>query len=469
MATDELFTAAQLFDRLWLESAALRRELGAIDRIVTMNGLMTGQAPDAAARAERDIDQAMIVLGELEVEARGIGWALVGSADAYGFIERFIGEMGLAIAGKGSAFLGAAAAVAALTSPLTVIGAYLTIRGLVDAHLFDSGAIAPDTGSHQYNELLTNPLVVNAVRMAAMSLDDAMVSAAGVPYPVAQLLGDNGLGITGLAFASAALMGAGASVGLFTETPVRLVGQHPVAVSAPPAGFSERLSRIPSGADGSQVVVEKYTMAQGPDRYAVYVSGTATFSPQAGTEPFDMTSNMANTAGPGGGSYESVVQAMRAAGADESSPVQLVGYSQGGATVARVAESGGFNVVAVTSFGGPTGQIPIPENLPTVLVEHTDDIVPALGGRQANHQALIVERNVFAGREIPSEFAVPAHHLQYYQDTARLMDAATSDQITTAAAGLDEFGTGATSVTSTAYIFERVGAQPADGARSGAR
>lgn len=82
VATDELFTAAQLLHRLALESAALRLELGSIDRLVSMNWLMTGRAPAEAARAEHDIDQAKIVLGEMEVESRGIGWALSSAAES---------------------------------------------------------------------------------------------------------------------------------------------------------------------------------------------------------------------------------------------------------------------------------------------------------------------------------------------------------------------------------------------------
>lgn len=456
VATDELFTAAQLLHRLALESAALRLELGSIDRLVSMNWLMTGRAPAEAARAEHDIDQAKIVLGEMEVESRGIGWALSSAAESYGFMERFIGGVGMQLAGDGAALAGTVASAAALTSPLLAMGARIAMRGLVYGHLFEGDPAAASRGSHESNELLTNPLTVGAVRAAAMSMDDAMMTASGVPYPVAQLLGDGGLGVAGLAFASTTLMGAGASVGLFTETPVRAVAEQPRAISAPPAGFADRLARVPLAGDGPQVVVERYTMPQGPDQYAVYVTGTVTFSPEATTEPWDMTSNVANAAGPGGGSYDSVVQAMRSAGVDDSSPVQLVGYSQGGGTAARIAASGGFNVVGLTSFGGPTGQIPIPESIPTVLVEHTDDIVPALGGMQANQQALIVERNVFAGREIPTEYAVPAHHLEYYEETARLMDAATSEQVTGAAARLGAFGVGATSMTSTAYTFERV-------------
>lgn len=466
VATDELFAAAQLLHRLALESAALRLELGSIDRLISMNGLMAGHAPADAARAEFDIDQAKIVMGEIEASSRGIGWALSSAAEAYGFIERFIGELGVQLAGDGAALAGTVMSAAGIVSPVVVAGAHMGLRGLVDAHVFEGDPAAASHGPHPSNGLLTNPLTTAAVRTAAMSADDAMMTASGVPLPVAQFLGDGGLGLAGVGFASAALMGAGSSVGLLAETQVRQVAAHSQAIAGPPVGFEERLDRVPSG-DGAQVVVERYSMPNGPDEYAVYVAGTVTFSPEATTEPWDMTSNLANAAGYSGGSYNSVVEAMRSAGVDDSSPVQLVGYSQGGGTAARVAASGEFTVVGLTTFGGPTGQIPIPDSIPTVIVEHSDDIVPALGGVQVNQQALIVERDVFAGRDIPTDYAVPAHHIEYYEETARLMDAARSDQITEAAARLDAFGRGATSVTSTAYTFERV--QPGDPGGSGGR
>lgn len=423
-----------------------------------MDGLTVDHAPASAARAEFDIDQAKIVLGEVEVESRGVGWALSNAAEAYGFVERFISGLGTRLAGDGAALAGAAASAAALASPLVVVGARFVGRGLVDSHVFEGDPATASRGPHDHNELLTNPVAAGVVRTAVMSIDDGAMTASGIPYPVARLLGDGGIGVAGLAFGAAALMGAGASIGLLTETPVRQVAEHQRAVTAPPVGFAERLERVPDPITngGSQVVVDRYTMPDGVDRYDVYIAGTVTFSPEATTEPWDLTSNLANAAGPGGGSYDAVVQAMRGAGVDDSSPVQLTGYSQGGGTAARLAASGEFNVIGVTTFGGPTGQVPIPASIPTVIVEHTDDIVPALGGVQLNQQALIVERDVFAGRDIPTEYAVPAHHIEYYEETARLMDAAASEQVTVAAARLDSFAAGATSVTSTAYTFERV-------------
>jgi hypothetical protein len=456
VATDELFAAAQQLHRLAFEAAAIGLELGTAGAPV--EALVAASAPAAAARAGFDIREAMSMLARIESEAHGVGGALSTAAEGYGFIDRFVGALGLQLAGVGAALAGTVLRAAVVASPLAFIVAHQLVRGLVASHVFSGGSAPASPSAHESNGLLTNPLAVGIIRDATMSVDDASLVAGGVPGPLASLLGDAGLGLTGLAFASTAIMGAGSSVGLFTETPVRLVAEHSRAVTGPPAGFEDRLARVPDPAtdNGAQVVVEKYSTPGEPDRFEVYIAGTVTFSPEETTEPWDMTSNMSNAAGDGGGSVASVVEAMRSAGVDDSSPVQLTGYSQGGGTAARIAASGDFNIVGLTTFGGPTGQVPIPADVPTVIVEHSDDMVPALGGVQANQQALIVEREVFAGRDIPTEYAVPAHHMEYYEETARLMDAASSDQVTQAATRLGAFGAGAIRVTSTAYTFERV-------------
>lgn len=470
VATDELFASAQRLHRLALEAASLRLELGGIDRLMSMDSLTIAHAPADAARAEFDIDQAKAVMAELEAACRGIGWALDNAAEGYGFIERFISGFGMQLAGDGAALAGTVLSIGAAAAPMAAAGAQLAGRRVVASGALSRDPASTSSGPHASNAVLTNPAAAGVVRTAAMSADDLLMTASGLPGPVAHFLGDGGIGVAGLAFASTTIMAAGAAVGLFTETPVRPISEQRHAVAGPPGGFAERLSRVPdpAAADGAQVVVEKYTSPGQPDRFEVYVAGTVTFSPEATTEPWDMTSNLSNAAGDGGGSVASVVQAMRMAGVDAASPVQLTGYSQGGGTAARIAASGDFNVVGLATFGGPTGQVPIPPAIPAVIVEHSDDIVPALGGMQLNQHALVVERNVFAGREIPVQDAVPAHHLEYYKETARLMDAASSDQVREAAARLDAFGSGAATVTSTAYRFERV--EPASlSATSGSR
>jgi hypothetical protein len=317
------------------------------------------------------------------------------------------------------------------------------------------GVPAAPAGLTEHNELLNNPATAGWVREATQALGNLALGATGMPSALATALGGTGVGV---AFLASGAMRAGGAMGMLQETPVRLADSRPVPAEGSPTGFAERLGRVPDTdhTGGAQVVIERYESPGQPDRFEVYVAGTVTFSPVADTEPWDMTSNIANAAGFDGGSVASVTAAMREAGITPESPVQFTGYSQGGATAARLAASGEWNTKGLASFGGATGQIRVPEGFPTVIVEHREDIVPALGGVQSNHGAVLVEREVFGGREVPSDVAVPAHHLEYYAETAALMDAERNERLGQAISELDAFAAGATTVTSTAYRFERV-------------
>lgn len=470
VATQELLHRADLMRELALECLHLRARLAGLDRLVTMSRLQAVGAPAEAARAELDIDQAMIVMVELETQARGLQWALGTAADGYAWVERFAGELGRQVAGDLSALAGrmlpglllAAGGSAAVAGVGGLVVASAVAPGglgrLLGRGLAPGVPTAP-SGVAEHNELLNNPVTAGLVRDATQALGNLALGATGMPTQLATALGGTGLGV---AFAAGGVMRTGSALGMFEETPVRVADSRSTRVDAAPAGFAERLDRVPDTEEtgGAQVVIERYESAGEPDRFEVYIAGTVTFSPVADDEPWDMTSNLANAAGFDGGSYASVTAAMQEAGITAESPVQFTGYSQGGGTAARLAASGEWNTQGLATFGGPTGQIRIPEGFPAVIVEHREDIVPALGGAQLNRGAVLVEREIFGGREVPSGVAVPAHHLEYYAETAALMDLDRNDRLTHAIASLDAFGAGASTVTSTAYRFERVPGEP---------
>lgn len=312
------------------------------------------------------------------------------------------------------------------------------------------------------NQLLSDPRVVTLIRNGVMAADDLLVGAMGLPPALTAALGEDGLRLTGVPFAAAALTTAAGTVGLLRETDVKLADTQVVAADVAadaPDGWAERFDRIPeagSGTDGMQVVIERYEMPDGTANYEVYVAGTVTFDPVAADEPWDMTSNIENAQGADAAAVRAVAEAMEAAGIDATTPVQLTGYSQGAAVVARVATLGAFDVAGVVAFGGNTGQIPIPEGIPTVIVEHCDDIVPALGGRQDNEKALIVERQAYGpGNPPPESVAIPAHRRPAYAQTADLMDSSDSDQIAAQTKTFAVFTEGAESMTVTEFRFER--------------
>jgi len=358
--------------------------------------------------------------------------ALVCAAEGYGRAERsaeFLGGLGgvwLGYAvGRVAPFL-ALAAVPALTAGAVgwFLGSLLTGSRL--------GA-APEAAARWLAEnprALTNPLLPAALRVLVSSVDDAASGVSALPFPVSFALGDQGAGLLGVTTSAAGVLAVARPLGLLRETAVtvnRVGGPTP---ARPPTGFGELASRIPAGAAaGAQVRVERYGPA-GSAAWVVYIGGTAEWSPGVTEEPWDLSSNVAAVAEEGAGSYRAVVEAMREAGVQRADPVVQVGHSQGGLVASQVAASGQFNTVMVATFGAPNGQVEVPAGLAAVAVEHSDDIVPALGGIGARAEdRVVVRREVFATEPVPVDPALPAHALTAYRETARLMDASPEPRL----------------------------------------
>jgi hypothetical protein len=184
---------------------------------------------------------------------------------------------------------------------------------------------------------------------------------------------------------------------------------------------------------GPQIRIERYGAVARP-AWVVYVGGTAAWSPVAGKDPWDMTSNVAAVAEQSSGSYRAVVEAMHEAGVSRADPVIGVGHSQGGLLVAQLAASEEFNTVALATFGAPAGQVMIPDAVPVIAAEHSDDLVPALGGAprdttgEGNHH-VVVRREVFADRDPPPGEALPAHRMDRYRETAAMIDASPENRL----------------------------------------
>jgi hypothetical protein len=309
------------------------------------------------------------------------------------------------------------------------------------------------------NEILTNPTTVALLRGAVMSADDFAGGALRMPPELVAALGDEGVGLAGLNTSAALAILLGRGGGLLAETGVSVERLSTRTTAAPAQTISDRALRIldpEREARGEQVRIDRYTVPGQPDRFEVYISGTVDFSIGDGSEPWDMTSNVNGIAGLPPASYRAVVDAMRASGVTSDSPVVLSGYSQGGLVGSLIAASGSFNVQGLVTFGAPAGQIEVPASIPVLSIRHTDDLVPALGGYDVNGHALVVERQLFAGRDIPAEFAIPAHQLDYYRETATLVDAADSAKVRIRLSALSSFGANATSVETTTWHATRI-------------
>ncbi len=439
VVTDELYSTSVQLELLTREAAALRSSISAVDDVVSRSHI--GDASRSALLAETNLDRAAMFLLQAEVQSRFFAWAVSSAADGYTAVELMARRCVGGVTDEVGAAVGSLAPVLA---PAALVG----VAGF---------ALAGDQGR---NQLLSQPVVVAGIRAAVMGADDALLARAGVPRPLAAALGDQGAGVTGVPMAAAALATAGRSVGMLNESPTRVTRAQPLppAGNAAPAGFADRVDRVPEpeALDGAQVVIEKYEMPDGQIRAEVFIAGTVDFDPLAEGEPWDMASNVSNAIGPGGGSYDSVIAAMREAGLTSETPVQLTGYSQGGGTAAQLAAAGEFDVRGLVTFGGPTGQIPIPESVPSVIVEHSDDLVAALGGEQQNEHAVVVSRWATEGTDFAAADLLPGHHLSAYRETSALMDLSADPTLVATSERIREFSAGGVLVSRVAYECDRV-------------
>jgi len=465
VASDALFTDAQALESVRDDLRWAAGALARIDALVAERTLHGADVPASALDAEREIDRARSLLGGLDDRAGALAFVLRASAEAYGradaAAQRVAQDLAASLGYSLGLMIPMVAVVAAPALPPLLAG--LLVGSLVFPGGLKAAGDAVGSWLGSNNRVLTNPVAVALIRTGVMSIDDVVGGAIGVPPGIVRLLGDEGLALAGVASSAGAVTALGPRAGLFAETAVATRARVHRDGGPPPAGLAERLDRIPqrvTTADGEpagqHIRIEKYSAPGRPDRFEVYITGTADFSPQTGADPFDLTSDVGTMAGLPAGAVRAVEQAMRQEGVTATSPVQFTGYSQGGLIAATLGASGDYNTHGVVAIGSPTGQIAVGGDYPAVLLEHTDDLVPALGGNRVSHDAVLVEREAFAGRATPDGVAVPAHDRSEYRHTAQLADAAGSAQLTRAIDRIDGFADGMTAESATSYVAERV-------------
>lgn len=459
VATVTLFDQAQRLERLerYLEDCA--RALGAMDAGAASRLPGTAACRSALEQAQRGIDDARALLGLAAVRSAHLAAGLQLSATVYGAGESALAALGERLAGDFAAGLGfLAARLGLVLAPgLLVVGSRAALaHAMARTFAPDTtrrGADAAERWLAGHRSILSDPRFVQFARLSIVSVDDLAAGAAGLPSPIVRMLGDGGIGILGVDTTVGA-MAAGASVfGALRETPVRTV---PVFTSSATraGGFADRAARVPSGS--AQVRIDRYSARGQPDRFEVYLGGTADLSPMSGTEPWDLTSNISALSGKPSAAYRAVGDALDQAGVEAHSPLIVTGYSQGGLVAAQLAASGDYDVRGLYTLGAPSGQVDVPRDVPWVAVEHTDDLVPALGGTWATADPVLVRREVFSDGPPPNELAVPAHAAEEYRATAELIDAANESRLREVRAEFGAVGRGAERVESTWYRASRV-------------
>lgn len=455
VATAELFSQARDLATIGARLHECLAELGAIDRGVTAGMLREADAPLSAAAAERDIQGAIATIGATRSKLEQLSAALELSAERYGEAEDALGRLGQQVAaGAGYLFGLALPTIALVLLPAAVglAGGAASGFALLSADTRRALGAALPVWFRRNSQALSTPGVVEAVRLSVMSADDVGAGVLRVPPDLAHLIGDEGLGLVGLGTSASVAVGVAGRFGALRETGVSVERAAPAAAS-PAVTFAERASRIPEGE--AQVRIDRYRSAGEADRFEVYIGGTRDFSAVAGTEPWDMTSNVAGIAGQDAGSYRAVQEAMAAAGVSADSPVVFTGYSQGGLVAAQLAASGAYNADGLFTLGAPAAQVPVPASVPWLAVEHTDDIVPALGGTWASADPVLARREFFAGTPVDTSVAFPAHQLSAYRQTAALVDASGETRVERTLGALNAAESGST-VESTLYTATRV-------------
>lgn len=227
-------------------------------------------------------------------------------------------------------------------------------------------------------------------------------------------------------------VGVGGVVGLLSEGSVSAVqAGKPVSVM-PPRNIETLVLRLMQTAQSpeARVRIERYGSS-----VFVFVPGTKTWNPIAGKNPLDATSNLWAMRGPGvAASERAVSKAMGLAGVGAGDNVMFVGHSQGGLVAANLASAKkpSYRVVGLVTLGAPIAHLAGKLEVPTLALEHSNDVVPKLS-LKANP---LTENWVTVSRETLTEplddtnDLVEAHDLDAYKETAKLADESPNEGIT---------------------------------------
>ena len=266
------------------------------------------------------------------------------------------------------------------------------------------------------------PAVQERIRYLLQALDAAANEYFHGEALVARELTD--LGLISAPIIASGLIGLANEVGMFREHRVKVTQVDRFWRQAPSglAGLGQRLAELTApGQPSGQVVIERYGT-----KFVAYVPGTQTWNPIGLGNPIDLTSNLQAMKGQGLAASEigvrqALAEAIGAAGVGANASILLVGHSQGGMVGANIALND-KRVKGLVTFGAPVSQLAEQLKVPTVAIQHKNDIVPKLG-LKANP---LVQNMVTVERVMPISTPVAAileaHDIQNYAKTAELAD-----------------------------------------------
>ena len=218
------------------------------------------------------------------------------------------------------------------------------------------------------------------------------------------------------------------SAGLFREGEISITRTGFAGGISPPHSVVELAQRLQrTSTDGDLGQVAEFRLERFGQRVIVYVPGTKAWSPVAGENPLDLTSNVraispqtANQAA----SQRALLAALAAANVGVGDRVLLVGHSQGGIIAANIAaQAHEFQVEGLVTFGSPIAGVEVAPDTNVLALEHTNDPVPQLdGGANPIRENWVTVTEHKALR--PGESLVGVHDLVGYVPLAAEVDAA---------------------------------------------
>jgi len=325
-----------------------------------------------------------------------------------------------------------------LPSLLSAAGRVALVWGLIPSELREVAVQSFAPVAERVLPVLSEPAVLQLLRVMLSGADDAALGVIGVPPALVGVIGETGLGLSGIDTAALTVAGLAALAGASGVDPVRIHrvssgraeptqrrGSQIGPVDAPQS-LADRVNRIPDPA--TPIVIERYSMPDGSDHIEVFIAGTDAHAPMGGDRPWDMASNVALIAGEQASSLQAVRAALAAEGVTGDMSVTFTGYSQGGVIAVALAESGDYRTTGLVTVGAPSGGLPVRGDYPAVVIEHRDDLVPVLSGIRRETTAVVVRTDSLLGTERPGG-AAPAHALDRYQRTAAQADEFDNDTL----------------------------------------
>jgi hypothetical protein len=224
--------------------------------------------------------------------------------------------------------------------------------------------------------------------------------------------------------------GVGSVPVVLAVTPT-LVAHHLLATSSGGAiGGVAGLVSAGEGLDGGRGRVVETVRPDGGSGWVVVGPGTQEWSPRAGTNPFDVTSDERAMSGEATLAAAGVTLALERARemsgrSITDDPVLLVGHSQRGILAAALASDPTFrarhHVTHVVTSGAPVALFPVGAGVRVLAVEHTDDPVPRLDLSPNPASSRWVTIRAPCG---PSLVDVGSHRREAYVDTLAAAEAA---------------------------------------------